>query len=96
MLGAWFGYLVFLAAVLLFYILLLSGWLAGYVLALSLLLPILSLLLSLPGIRGLRVGLHLGAGGQQRASAALGGAGGEIGFACLCAAWLCGSNASTR
>ena len=42
MLGAWFGYLVFLAVVLLFYILF-SGWLAGYVLALSLLLPILSL-----------------------------------------------------
>ena len=63
MLGAWFGYLVFLAAVLLFYILF-SGWLAGYVLALSLLLPILSLLLSLPGIRGLRVGLHLGASGR--------------------------------
>lgn len=64
MLGAWTGYLLFVAAALLFYVMF-TGWLAGYVLALVVLLPVMSLLLSLPGICGLRVSLRPGAAGRR-------------------------------
>lgn len=64
MLGAWLGYLLFVAAALLFYVMF-TGWLAGYVMALVLLLPVMSLALSLPGILGLRVALRPGAGGRR-------------------------------
>ena len=63
MLGAWTGYLLFVAAALLFYVMF-TGWLAGYVLALVVLLPVMSLLLSLPGICGLRVSLRPGGGSR--------------------------------
>lgn len=64
MLGAWLGYLLFVAAALLFYVMF-TGWLAGYVLALVILVPVMSLLLSLPGILGLRVSLRPDAGGRR-------------------------------
>ena len=57
MVAAWLGYLAFLAGALVFYVMF-TGWLGGYLLALVLLMPILSLLLSLPGVFMLQISLH--------------------------------------